>query len=310
MKVAVVGCGAMGSIYAGLFAAARFDVLAVGRNRAHMAAIDSDGLRITGASGDRQVRLRAFTRPPEEVVDLLILAVKAGQVAQAADESAVMVGPDTGILTIQNGLGSAELVAERLGADRLMVGVAQGFGASLEAPGHVHHNNMKAIRMGGYAGIDAAEVERTAALWREAGFDAEAVADILTMQWDKLICNAAFSALCALTGLSVGEVMADELAAGISRAAATEAWRVAQALDIPLPFDDPVAHVQAFAAGMPRARPSVLQDLEAKRITEVDVINGSIVREAGRIGLEAPVNGTLTALVRLQEKRNQEALTE
>lgn len=306
MKVAVVGCGAMGSIYAGLFAAAGLDVLAVGRNRAHMEAIETGGLRITGASGDRLVRLRAFTRAPAEIVDLLILAVKAGQVTTAAAEAAAMVDSSTRILTIQNGLGSAERVADQLGTSHLMVGVAQGFGASLEKPGHVHHNDMKAIRMGAYAGLDAAAVQRTAALWREAGFDAEAVDDIVAMQWDKLICNVAFSAPCALTGLSVGELLADGLAAGISQAAATEAWNVARALNIPLPFADPVLHVQAFGGRMPEARPSVLQDLEAKRVTEVDVINGAIVREAAKVGLKAPVNETLTALVRLQEKRNQE----
>ena len=308
MKIGVVGCGAMGSIYAGLFAAAGEDVLAVGRNAGHMNAIDSDGLRISGASGDRRVRLRAYTRPPAEIVDLLVLAVKAGQVAEAAAEAKPMVGPETRILTLQNGLGSADRVAACLGGDRLMVGVAQGFGASLEAPGHVHHNDMKAIRIGSFGIIDAAEVEETAALWRQAGFDAEAVPDIVAMQWDKLICNAAFSAPCALTGLTVGEVMADAFIGGISRAAATEAFEVAMALGIALPFDDPVAHVLAFGARMPQARPSVLQDLEAGRPTEVDVINGGVVREAAKVGLAAPVNETLTALVRWRER--QEAITE
>ena len=306
MKIAVIGCGAMGSIYAGLLADSGQDVVAVGRNAAHMDAIASDGLRITGASGDRRVRLRTFTRPPTEVVDLLILAVKAGQAAEAAESARVMAGPGTRVLTIQNGLGSADKVAQHLGADRLMVGVAQGFGASIESPGHVHHNDMKAIRMGGYAGIDPGEVEETAALWRSAGFDAEAVADIVAMQWDKLICNVAFSAPCALTGLSVGAVMEDPLLWGVSRAAALEAWNVARKLGVALPFEDPEAHIRAFASRMPLARPSVLQDLEAGRATEVDVINGSVVREAARVDLEARVNETLTALVRWRELKNRE----
>lgn len=308
--IAVIGCGAMGSIYAALFASRGHDVVAVGRNREHMAAIDREGLRVTGASGDRRVALRAFTEPPAETAQLLILAVKAGSVAEAAGAAAHMVGPDTHVLTIQNGLGSAEIAAEVLGAARLMVGVAQGFGASIASPGHVHHNDMKAIRMGAFADLDEAEVERTAALWRDAGFDAEAVGNILAMQWDKLICNVAYSAPCALTGMTVGEAMADELIGGITRAAATEAWLVARALGIPLEFDDPVAHVRAFAARMPLARPSVLQDVEAKRPSEVGVINGSIPREAARVGLSAPVNETLTALVRQQEKQNQQRQAE
>lgn len=301
MKIAIVGCGAMGSIYAGLFAAAGHDVLAIGRNRAHMAAIERQGLRVSGASGDRRVQLRVASAPPAEVMDLVVIAVKAANVADAARSAVSLVGPDTLVLTLQNGLGSAEVVAGELGAGQLMVGVAQGFGASLEAPGHAHHNDMKAIRLGAFTTLPPAAVERTAAVWRQAGFDAAAVADITAMQWEKLICNVAYSAPCALTGLTVGEAMDDPALGPVTRSAAIEAWTVAKARGIVLNFVDPVAHVREFAARMPRARPSVLQDLLAGRTTEVDVINGSIPREAAKVGLTAPVNATLTGLVRALE---------
>jgi len=303
MKIAIVGCGAMGSIYAGLFASAGHDVLAIGRNAAHLAAIEQAGLRVSGASGDRRVHLRVANEPPKETMDLVVIAVKAANVADAARAAASLVGPDTLVLTLQNGLGSAEAVAGELGGSRLMIGVAQGFGASLEAPGHAHHNDMKAIRMGAFAGLDAAEVERTAGIWRAAGFDAAAVADITAMQWEKLICNVAYSAPCALTGLTVGEAMDDPALGPVTRSAAVEAWTVAKARGIALSFVDPVAYVREFAARMPRARPSVLQDLQAGRETEVDVINGSIPREAAKVGMTAPVNATLTGLVRALENR-------
>jgi 2-dehydropantoate 2-reductase len=303
MKIAIVGCGAMGSIYAGLLASAGHDVLAIGRNAAHMNAIEQEGLRISGASGDRRVRIRVTNEPPAETMDLVVIAVKAANVADAARAATTLVGPDTLVLTLQNGLGSAEVVAGVLGPSRLMIGVAQGFGASLEAPGHAHHNDMKAIRMGAFAGLEAAAVERTAGVWRAAGFDAAAVADITAMQWEKLICNVAYSAPCALTGLTVGEAMDDPSLGPVTRSAAVEAWTVAKARGITLSFVDPVAHVREFAARMPRARPSVLQDLEAGRETEVDVINGSIPREAAKVGLTAPVNATLTGLVRALENR-------
>ncbi|MGE0622145.1 MAG: ketopantoate reductase family protein [Pseudomonadales bacterium] len=304
MKIAVVGCGAMGSIYAGLLASAGHDLLAIGRNREHMAAIEREGLRVSGASGDRRVRLRVMKEPPAEAeaMDLVVIAVKAANVAEAARSAVPLVGPQTRVLTLQNGLGSAEVVAGVLGAARLMVGVAQGFGASLEAPGHAHHNDMKAIRMGAFATLEPAEVERTAAVWRQAGFDAAAVDDITAMQWEKLICNVAYSAPCALTGLTVGEAMDDPALGPVTRSAAIEAWTVAQARGIVLSFVDPVAHVREFAARMPRARPSVLQDLAAGRVTEVDVINGSIPREAAKVGLTAPVNATLTGLVQALER--------
>lgn len=303
MNIAVVGCGAMGSIYAGLLADAGNRVLAIDRNADHVAAIRERGLRVSGASGDRTVRLEARTDAPEWAADLVIIAVKAAHAGPAAAAAKPLMGPSTRVLTIQNGLGSADAVADVLGGERLMVGVAQGFGASLPEPGHAHHNDMKAIRMGAYAGLDAGAVEQVAELWRQAGFDAAAVSDIRAMQWEKLICNVAYSAPCALTGLTVGEVMDDADVGPVSRAAASEAWAVARARGVAIDVDDPVALVREFAARMPNAKPSVLLDIEAGRISEVGVINGAVPREAAKAGMQAPVNATLTGLVQALERR-------
>ena len=294
----------MGSIYAGLLASSGHEVVAIDRNEEHVRAINENGLRVSGASGDRSVRVRALTEVPEERVALVILAVKAAQVAEAAASSQRLAGPGTRVLTIQNGLGSAERVAEILGPESLIVGVAQGFGASLSEPGHVEHEDMKAIRMGAYADLDLISVEEIAGLWRAAGFDAEAVPDIAVVQWEKLICNAAYSAICALTGRTVGEVMSDPELGPISGAAAKEAWAVARALDIAIAVEDPVVTAREFAERMPNARPSALLDIESGRRSEVDVINGAVPREAAKIGLSAPVNETLTRLVKALEGRS------
>jgi 2-dehydropantoate 2-reductase len=309
--IAIIGCGAMGSIYAGLLASAGNEVLAIDTNADHVRTINENGLRISGASGDRTVAIQAFDSPPDRTVDLVIVAVKAAYVAAAAASASSLIGQHTLLLTIQNGLGSADVLADTLVPERLIVGVAQGFGASLPEPGHTHHNDMKAIRMGAYEGhlpaahgqLPAAEVERVASVWRDAGFDAEAVADIAAMQWEKLICNVAYSAPCAVTGMTVGQAMNDAHVGPVSRAAAEEAWRVAKARGIALSFEDPVAHVRDFAARMPDAKPSVLLDIEAGRASEVGAINGAIPREAAKVGMTAPVNATLTGLVRALEQR-------
>ncbi len=302
MRVAVVGCGAMGSIYAGLLAAAGDEVLAVDRSTDHIAAINEHGLRVSGASGDRTVRVSASTDVPVGAVDLVVLAMKAGGVASGAASVAPMLGEETLVLTIQNGLGSADVVAEAVGADRLIVGIAQGFGASRPAPGHVHHNAMQAIRMGPYAGLSIEAADRVAARWRAAGFDAAVTDDIAAMQWRKLICNVAYSAVCALHRCTLGDVLDDPDLAQVSQAAAVEAWTVARASGVAIEVDDPVALVQVFADGMRSAKPSVLLDLEAGRPSEIDVINGAVGRAAARVGLAAPVNDTLTALVRAAER--------
>jgi 2-dehydropantoate 2-reductase len=302
MKIAIVGCGAMGSVYAGLLATAGNEVLVVDRWQEHLVAIRDSGLRVEGASGDRTVRLRACSEAPHETFDLIIIATKASQTEQAAQDARAMLGSDTVVLTIQNGLGSADQVAGAVGADRLLVGVAAAFGASLRGPGHARHEGMAAIRMGPYAGLAAARAEAIAATWRDSGFNAQAVADVLAMQWEKLICNVAYSAPCTLTGMTVGQVMDDPDIGPVSRAAAVEALQVAQACGVRIAVEDAVAHVRAFGSRIPDARPSVMLDHDKRRPSEIDVINGAVPRQASRCGMGAPVNATLTALVKYRER--------
>lgn len=303
MKIAVIGCGAMGSIYAARLATAGNDVLAIDRHEPSIERIGRDGLRVSGPGYDRVVPLRASTTAPDEPMDLIVLAVKAADVTVGARQALPMLGPATPVLTIQNGLGSAETVAGIVGAQRVAVGIASGFGASRVAPGHVHHNAMRAMRFGAYSSLPHATVETIARAWTDAGFDAAAVTDIAAMQWEKLICNAAYSAPCALTGMTVGQVMDDPEMAPVSRAAASEAWTVARASGIAVAVTDPVAHVRAFGAQMPDAKPSALLDHEARRVSEIDVINGAVPRQGARVGVAAPVNATLTAVVKAIERQ-------
>ena len=303
MRIAVIGCGAMGSIYAAKLAAAGNDVVAIDSDQASINQIARHGLRVTGPGSDQLVPLRASTVAPAEMMDLVVLAVKAADVTPGARQALPMLGASTPVLTIQNGLGSAQTVAGIVGDRRVAVGIASGFGAARIAPGHVHHNAMRAMRFGAYSSLPYATVESIARAWTDAGFDAAAVTDIAAMQWEKLMCNVAYSAPCALSGMTVGQVMDDPEMGPVSRAAATEAWTVARASAIAITVTDPVAHVRDFAAHMPDAKPSALLDHEARRVSEIDVINGAVPRQGARVGVEAPVNATLTAVVKSIERR-------
>jgi 2-dehydropantoate 2-reductase len=303
MKIAIMGCGAMGSVYAGLLASAGNEVLAIDRWAEHVEAIRSRGLRVEGASGDRTVRVAASRTAPDTLVDLVVIATKASAARAAAREARSMLGAHTMVLTIQNGLGSADEVAEEIGAERLLVGIAAAFGASLRAPGHAHHEGMSAIRLGAYAGAETGLAQKTAEVWRQAGFNAEAVQDVLAMQWEKLICNVAYSGPCALTGLTVGQAMDDPHVGPVSRAAAQEAFEVARALGVALSVTDAVAHVRAFGERVRDAKPSVLLDHERGRASEIDFINGAIPKQAARCGLVAPVNAVLTGLIKHKESK-------
>ena len=304
MKIAIVGCGAMGSVYAGLFAAAGNEVWAIDRWREHVEAMRERGLHLEGASGDRKVKVHATTEAQEAgPCDLVILATKAGQVAAAAESTKSLLKPDTVVLSIQNGLGGPDSAASVLGKERVMVGVVGGFGASMKAPGHAHHNGMELVRLGEFGGPITPRLEKVADAWRGAGFRVKVFDDIAQLVWEKLICNCAYSGPCGLTDHTIAEVMNDPGLARVSAACATEAYEVARKKKIKLGFDDPVAYVRDFGSKIPDARPSVLLDLMAKRKSEIEVINGSIPRVGSEVGLAAPVNDTLTALVLDKERR-------
>jgi 2-dehydropantoate 2-reductase len=304
MKVAIVGAGAMGSVYAALLAAADHEVWAIDTWQAHVDAIRANGLRLEGISGNRTVRIHASTDARDAgVCDVVILATKAMHVAQAAESAKPLLGPDTVVLSIQNGLGGPETAAQVLGRKYVMVGVVGGFGASIRAPGHAHHNGMELVRLGEFDGPVTPRLERVAELWRSGGFRVKCFDDIQQLVWEKLICNVCYSGTCAVTERTIAEVMNDPDTWLVASTCATEAYKVAKARNIRLDFDDPVAYVREFGNKIPNARPSMLLDHMAGRASEIDAINGAIPAAARAAGLSAPYNETVSALVRAKERR-------
>jgi 2-dehydropantoate 2-reductase len=304
MKIAIVGCGAMGSVYAGLFASAGHEVWAIDRWAEHVEAMKKNGLRLEGKSGDRTVKVNATTETKDAgLCDLVVLATKAMHVASAAESAKALLGKDTPVLSIQNGLGGPETAAEILGRERVMVGVVGGFGASMKGPGHAHHNGMELVRLGEFGGPITPRLKKVEETWSGAGFKVKVFDDIDQLVWEKLICNCAYSGPCALADGTISQVMSDPDLSNVSAACASEGYAVAMKKGVTLGFTDPVAYVRDFGSKIPNARPSVLLDLMAKRLSEIDVINGSIPRVGKQVGVAAPVNETITALVKAKEKK-------
>ena len=306
MKLAIFGVGAMGSLYAGLLADAGHEVHAIDPWQAHIDAINTHGLRVEGASGDRTIRtLRAATdaRAATEC-DFYIIATKASAVVAAARIIAPLLGSDSLVVTIQNGLGAAERIAEHLPAGRVLLGVAEGFGASMRGPGHMFHSAMKRICFGEIGGQHAGITPRLKTLvgvWSDAGFQAEAEADLSRLVWEKYICNVAFSAPCTVFDCTLGELMADTDMWHIATECAAEAYEISQRLGVVLPFADPHVHVAEFGVRMPGARPSMLLDHHAQRRSEIDAINGMVVELGRELGIATPYNETLSTIVRRRE---------
>jgi 2-dehydropantoate 2-reductase len=291
----------MGSVYAGLLADAGNDVWAIDIDATHIAAIADKGLRVEGASGDRVVPLRATTDCEDVgIAELVVIATKVMNVRAAAEAAVSLVGHDTVVLAIQNGLGGPELASEILG-DAVAAGSVGGFGASLVAPGHVHHHGMEFLALGELKGAVTPRVERVAAVLRHARFKIATDDNIQTRIWEKLICNACFSGPSVVLDLTIGEILEQPDAWAVAAACAEEALAAAQAKGIPLTVRDASEYARAFGHTIPNAVPSMLIDVRAGKPSEVDYINGAVARVGDEFGVAARVNRTITSLVKARE---------
>jgi 2-dehydropantoate 2-reductase len=306
MKIGIVGSGAMGSVYGAILADAGNDLWMFDRWRDHVDAMRSKGLRCTGASGDRTVPVHATTDAAAAgPCELVVVATKVMDIEAGVRAAAAMIGPETLVLTIQNGLGNVERIQRVLGPENLLFGIAGGFGAEMKAPGHVHHNGMEAINLAELRGGITDRLERVAEVWRRAGFKVATFADLWPVVWSKLIVNVAFSAICTVTGMRVGQVRANAAAWEIACACVAEAAAVANAKGVRLAYDDPVRWVSDFAGKIPNARPSMYQDLLAGRRSEIDSIQGGVVAEGLKLGVPTPTCALMVQLVKALDAKHQ-----
>jgi 2-dehydropantoate 2-reductase len=303
MKIAIVGTGAMGSVYAGLLGKAGHEVWTIDTWQEHMDAIAGAGLAVSGASGSFVVDNLHVGRVPADAgsCDLWLIATKAADVDPVAAAIAPLLRPDSVVMAFQNGLGAGERVARRIPEEHIVIGIAEGFGSSVPEPGHVHHEGMRLIRIGEMSGGLTERVQRIERAWHEAGFNVRAFADVTLMIWEKFLCNVTLSAPCAVFDVTVGELMADAGAWKVALGCTAEAYRLGVAKAVPFPFEDPQRYVTDFAATIPNASPSMRLDHLARRRSEIDVINGQVVALSREFGLETPYNETLCAVLRRRE---------
>ena len=294
-RIAVLGCGAIGSLYAAHLARVPgVEVWAVDPWREHVEAIESGGLTVTGqAAFTAPVRARtsAAELPP---CQLGIVATKSlhtrDAVAAARDALA-----DAAVVSVQNGVGNEELIAEIL--PRVIRGTIVTAGA-VTAPGTVRYDAPGDSWLGPFEPKPAAadEIELLARLLTEGGLTTHAVADARGPQWTKVVFNAATSPLAALTGLTVGQVCTDPALRTQVGVLIAEARAVCAAAGIGLTRDPAEAVEEAIREAF-RHKPSMLQDVLARRLTEIDVLNGGIADEGRRVGVATPAHDAMVALV-------------
>lgn len=302
MKIAVVGAGAMGSLFGALLAESGNEVWLCDIRQDHIHAVRQNGLMLEYESQTRVVKLHAVIDPLQiGQSDLVLIFVKAIHTESAAQTAALLAGQDGLVMTLQNGMGNADMIAEHCKPDRIIVGTT-AHGATMLGPATIRHAGQGPTTLGMRAGGkgEFQIARKTAALLTRAGIQSTAVKDVRPAIWDKLIVNVGINAITALTGIKNGQILDLEGTRELSRAAVQEAVAVAKAQGIKI-RKDPVAHVFQVAQATSANRSSMGQDVDRRRPTEIAAINGFVVSEADRVGLAAPVNRTLTALVQTME---------
>ena len=305
LKIAIIGTGAMGSIYAARLSNAGHSVCAIDVWADHVDAMNLGGLTIDGPEGRLQAANIRATRelPPDEPFDLYVIATKSFAVSKNAEAIAKTLAPDAMVLTIQNGLGAGDDVATFVAKSQIILGVAEGFGASMIGPAHAEHTSMKQIRLGLMQGAKDHRLTRVADAWRDGGFHIEIYDDIAQLIWEKLLCNVTLSGPCTAFDRNVAELRTNDAEWNIALSCMKEAYAIGVKLGINFSFDDPVRYVTEFADRVGTAKPSMLQDHEAQRSSEVDTINGAILKLGKEINMPTPYNETICAVIRAREAR-------
>ena len=303
MKIAIIGAGAMGSIYASFLAKSNNEVLAIDLWEDHLKAIKDNGLRVSGFSGDNIVKNVKVSNNINDAKDyeLFVIATKASGVGPVASKLSKIISNQSLILTIQNGLGAGERIASFMPTDNILLGVAQGFGASMKGPGHAHHNNMSMIRIGEMNGGITPRLNNLVKIWCDAGFNAKAFEDIEQLIWEKFICNVAWSGSCSVFRKTLGQVMDNEHMFNIAKGCALEARQMGDLNKVNFTFDDTVEYITEFGKKLLNSKPSMLQDVEANRLSEVDAINGMVVTLGKELGIETPYNTAVSSIIKAQE---------
>jgi 2-dehydropantoate 2-reductase len=303
MRIAVVGIGALGSLFAGYLARCGEDVSGVDVQPEIISAIRESGVRIKELEGEEiAIPLRVALRP-EEIgqVDLVIFLTKSGQTQAATQSARCLFGDHTVALTLQNGLGNPEAIGSILGEERVLVGVTNQ-GSTLLRPGSILHGGRGETVIGERQGTRSERADHVASAFKRAGFPTQVSARIQNDVWGKLIVNVGINALTAITRLRNGVLVEHPETREILRRAVEETIRVADRKGIRFPHGDAVKKVEDVCRASKANFSSMLQDVLQRRETEADFINGAVVREGEELGIETPVNRLLTALVKTLEK--------
>jgi len=309
MRTYMIGSGAMGSFYGGLLARAGFDVTLIDPRADHVDRIQRYGLIVEGVRGRHVVRLPAHTShaglPP---ADFTVIFTDANATKDAARTAAQVLVPDGFALTLQNGIGNVEALTAELGAGRVVAGVTMNSGA-LPEPGRAVYTNAGLTSIGELDGRNTSRLDEVARMLNAAGIETQVIAEPMAQIWSKFVLNCAINALTAITGLRSGEMYRTPEVNALQDRVIDEILMVVEGKGVRLAEPDPRKKIKAHCR-VRYNRPSMMQHIEQGRRTEIDALNGALVREAKALGLAVPYNEAVVAVVKGLEKSRRQLLHE
>ncbi len=302
MKIAIVGAGAMGSLFAGYLAKTTAEVWIYDIWKEHIEAINKDGLCITNGKKSDRVRLDATSDPKVPgIADLLIIFVKHADTRQAVQDARCMVGPSTAVLTLQNGIGNVEIIQGIIPDDQILFGFTT-LPSELLGPGRINDSagGKGATYFWPLTGEPNLRIKRIASVFNEAGIHTEISAEIELFIWKKLVVNCVWGTLSAVTRLKVGDLM--NLAPLLIEGLITEIVHVAQTKGIALEKQTAWDFLQKVGEEGRDHVPSMLADILNSRKTEINALNGAVALEGERLGIATPFNSTMCGLIKAMEE--------
>lgn len=306
MNLAIIGSGAMGSLYGGRLAGAGHSVMLYDIYEEHVRAINEVGLVIQdAATGKETILAPAATFDPMDTAgfDVYIIFVKSTATEAAALQFEKIAGPESIVVTLQNGYGNEEILRNIYGPERTAAGVTSQ-GATFLGPGKIRHAGKGPTHLC-MSGRNNEKLGPFVAALEEAGFETHIEENIDNLVWSKLVINVGINALTAVTGVENGKLPEHPGTLAVMKDLVDEAMAVVRAKKLSLTYTDAVQTVIDVARKTGANRSSMLQDFDRHRKTEIDFINGAIVREAEKLGIPVPVNRTITNLVKMMESRQE-----
>jgi 2-dehydropantoate 2-reductase len=301
MRVAIMGSGAVGGYFGAKLAEAGNEVIFIARG-AHLEAMRGAGLRVVSPSGDLHIQAADFVANPAEAaaVDLVLFSVKSYDTEMAAATLGPLIGANTMILSLQNGVDNPAKLAASWGAERILAGVAY-VGAQLDSPGLIRHSSGGKIIFGPLDGAIDARLDLIERTLSAAHIACAVSAHIQAVQWAKLLWNAPFCAISCLTRANTRQIVESKALTQLAMDCMAEVRAAAliQGIELtPALFDETIA----FSRGLGPFKPSMLQDLEAGKALECEAFNGIVVRLLEQAGQPAPINRVFYSLLQQMNK--------